>query len=430
MNSNLCAESDNVTHLPLFDDFYNKAENALKNNPGRDSYVLVSTDISNFKYINRLYGYEKANELLQNVAAVLTQDMELNVISCRTHSDHFISMYKYKGTHKDFTSLIEMYSRNFINSNARMYKSVTLHLNNGIYFIGDASENLNYSIDKANIARRAIKGNYCVTSMMFTDDMMCRQEEDAKIIALFDNAIKRDRIRIFYQPKMDIVTHRIYGAEALSRIVDENDKIVPPDVFVPVLENTGKIIELDKYVMRRVFSTIADWIEKGYEPVPVSINLSRMDFSEKNIADNIYREFCNYRIPACYIEFELTESLFFAESDVIIKEVDKLRNYGFRVSMDDFGVGYSNLNSLGILPVDVIKFDRGFVKNSIANEASYQIMLSLIGVLKKINYDIVCEGIETRSDEKMIFECGCDTAQGFLYDKPIPLDVFEEKYIR
>lgn len=428
MNSNSFREFDNVTRLPLFNEFLFEVENILIDNMDDEHYALVSTDVSNFKFINHLYGYDKSNELLQNVARVLTEH-DTNIISCRTHSDHFISMFRFDGSKEEFVKLVEQYSKKFVTRNARQFDSITLHLNNGIYFLNNNEKELNYSIDKANMARRNLKGNYSSTSITFADDMMCRKEEDAKIINLFDNEIRTERIRIFFQPKVDIVSHKVKGAEALSRMVDENEQPISPVSFVPVLENTGKVVELDRYVRRHVFATIKEWIDGGNEPVPISVNLSKMDFYEKNLAENIYKEFKKYNIPSEYIEFELTESLFFQDSEEITREVEKLREYGFRVSMDDFGVGYSNLNSLGILPVDIIKFDRGFVRNSITNESSYQIMLSLISVLKKINYDIVCEGIETRMDEKMVFECGCDMAQGFLYDKPIPIKEFERKYI-
>ncbi len=422
-------DCDIVTGLPLYDTFISDARQLLENSFGLDQYVLVSTDISNFKYINRIYGYDKANRLLQSLITILTEDESKSIACCRTHSDHIISMYRYGGDKVCFAMKIEEYSHRFIKENARFFSSVTLHLNNGIYYLTDPDEDIVYSIDKANIARRASKGNYCVTSVLFADDMMGRKEEDAKIISLFDRALKENRIKVLYQPKIDIISHSIVGAEALSRIYDDNNKLMYPDVFIPVLENSGKIVELDRYVMKSVFATIRNWIDSGKQPVIVSINLSRMHFYGKNVADGIIEEFKQYDIPVKYIEFELTESLFFAEAEIIISEVNKLRNYGFKVSMDDFGVGYSSLNSLGELPVDIIKFDKGFVKSSMGSDAGYQILLSLINVFKKINYEVICEGIETKADEKMIFECGCDVVQGFLYDRPIPIEEFDLKYI-
>ncbi len=423
-------EHDIVTGLPFYDSFISRVKNELGSDFEPNEYVLVSTDISNFKYINRIYGYARANELLKSLIDIVTGDSMNNIVACRTHSDHVISLFRYDGNKSNFTMMVEGYSNEFVRKNSRKFPSVTLHLNNGLYFLNDADEDLLYSIDKANIARRVSKGNYCVTSVLFSDDMMGRKEEDAKILAAFDSALQSDRIKIYMQPKIDITSHTINGAEALSRIYDEDGQLMMPDVFIPVLENSGKVVDLDRYVMHKVFIAIREWIDKGCRLVPISINLSRMHFYTKDVADTIYTDFLRYNIPIEYIEFELTESLFFAEADLIINEISKLRAYGFKVSMDDFGVGYSTLNSLGLLPVDVIKFDKGFVKSSISNDTSYQIFQSLIKVFRKINYNVICEGIETRDDEKMVFECGCDNAQGFLYDRPLEIGLFEDKYLK
>lgn len=419
---------DLVTGLSLYGDFVDTVKKVIENDKSDDCIVLVSTDISNFKYINRIYGYKKADGLLRSLAGFLMDGRLGTVISCRTHSDHIISFFKYNDTRDHFMLELENAGRGFCNKNANRFSSVTLHLNNGVYFIEDRSEELSYSIDKANVARRIAKGNYLVNGVIFEPYMMGRKEEDAKILALFDNALKKKNIKVLYQPKIDIATGKIVGAEALSRMYDHGH-LVCPDIFIPVLENSGKVVDLDRYVMSSVFGSIRRWLDAGLEPVVVSINLSRMHFYEKNVADNIYELFKKYDIPTKYIEFELTESLFFDEVGVIKNEVNKLRAYGFKISMDDFGVGYSNLNALGELPVDIIKFDKGFVKSSMSNESSYQIMLSLINVFRKINYEVICEGIETKADEKMIFECGCDTAQGFLYDKPMEETDFESKYL-
>ena len=419
---------DIVTGLSLYGDFVEKVKGLIENDAGDDCIVLVSTDISNFKYINKIYGYRKANELLKSLAEFLTGADLGTVVSCRTHSDHIISFFKYNESRDSFMHELESQGRKFCRRNSAKFQSVTLHLNNGVYFINDRNEDLSYSIDKANVARRIAKGNYLVNGVVFEPYMMGRKEEDAKILALFDSAVKKKEIKVLYQPKIDIATGKIVGAEALSRLYDDG-QLVCPDMFMPVLENSGKVVALDRYVMESVFSSIRHWMDEGLEPVIVSINLSRMHFYCKDVADNICRLFKKYDIPTKYVEFELTESLFFDDIGVIKNEVNKLRTFGFKISMDDFGVGYSNLNALGELPVDIIKFDKGFVKSSMANEASYQIMLSLINVFRKINYEVICEGIETKADEKMIFECGCDIAQGFLYDKPMEEEDFEKKYL-
>ncbi len=420
--------TDEVTGLPSFDTFSETVEADIKAHFSDTHFVYVSTDISNFKYINRIYGYQKANELLESLSKLMYDSDYGCRCACRTHSDHFIAFFSYEDSHA-FEEYIERIDKSFSRKNARKFPSITLHLNNGLYFLNNPNESISLSFDKANVARRQSKGNYTVTSVHYADEMFGRGESDARVIATFDNALKNDNIAVLLQPKVDISSGELVGAEALSRLYDENGNLMYPDNFIPVLENSGKVVELDKYVLDVVCKTIKEWISKGYKVPPISVNLSRMHFYEKDMAQEIFRRFAKYKIPIEYIELELTESLFFADHEMIISEISKLRDYGFKISMDDFGVGYSTLNTLGTLPVDIIKFDKGFVRSSMGNDASFQIFKSLISVFNNINYEVICEGVETREQEKLIFECGCDTVQGFLYDRPIKIDVFEHKYL-
>lgn len=219
------------------------------------------------------------------------------------------------------------------------------------------------------------------------------------------------------------------GAEALSRLVDKDGKIISPAVFIPALEKTGRIVDLDFYVLSFVLKLIRSWLDKGIEPVPISFNLSRIHFYNENLVENIMELTERYNVPAKYVEIEVTESVFFEEEHLIIDKVEKLREHGYKVSVDDFGAGYSSLNLIGILPVDIIKLDRGFVKDSLKTKRGNDIIKGLIKILNEIELDIVCEGVETAEEEKIISDYGCKEVQGFLYDRPIPVNEFEKKYL-
>ena len=308
-------KTDAITGLPLYDSFLEIAQTEIDNNPSK-MLVLISTDIANFKYVNKIYGYNKANELINELISVIQDDNQEIVCACRTHSDHIISLFRYNGDREDFVKTVDDDSNRFVKRNSRKYPSVSLHLNNGVVFLDDEDDDLIYSIDKANVARRIAKGNYCVTSVVYSSEMMGRKEEDAKIMAMFDHAIKNGNIKTFFQPKMDIKGQKIIGAEVLSRIYDANGNMMMPDTYIPVLENSGKVVELDRYVMRETFSAIRNWIDRGWNVVPVSINLSRMNFYEDNIAEHIYTEFCKYNIPIEYIE-----SLFEKKFPIIAQKI-------------------------------------------------------------------------------------------------------------
>ena len=284
-------------------------------------------------------------------------------------------------------------------------------------------------MDKANVARRTGKGNYSIPCVVYSEHLMDMKENSAKIIPIFDDSFRNQRILVFLQPKICSETRKIMGAEALSRLVDKDGKIISPALFIPALEKTGKIVDLDFYVLSFVLKLIRSWLDKGTEPVPISFNLSRIHFYNEKLVEHILQLTDRYNVPHKYVEIEVTESVFFEEEQLIISKVEKLREHGFKVSVDDFGAGYSSLNLIGILPVDIIKLDRGFVKDSLKTKRGNDIIKGLIKILNEIELDIVCEGVETREEEKIMSDYGCKEVQGFLYDKPIPVNEFEKKYL-
>ena len=309
------------------------------------------------------------------------------------------------------------------------YSKTSVHLNTGVCVIDDFDEQITSIIDKANIARRSVKGNYSVPFAMYTKKLQELKEAESRLIPIFEKALENDEILVYMQPKISVTKGKICGAEALTRLIDDDGKIVPPDIFIPVLENSGKVLDLDWYVMKHVFRKIQEWVAEGRDVVTVSINISKIHFYHDSLVEDIIEEFEKYNISPDYVEFEVTESVFFEESELIIDKIEKLRAYGFKISVDDFGAGYSSLNLIGILPVDIIKLDKGFIKNSLNNRKGMDIIKGLIRILNEIEMDIVCEGIETKDEERVVYEFGCDSMQGFLYDKPIPIGDFESKYI-
>lgn len=422
-------ERDKLTGLLLFNDFLAEATDRLAECDENDTMLVVSTDITKFKYINRLYGYEAGDRLIQQLAEIcIMQDGY--VVACRPYSDHIVSLFDIGNmSWEEFEERLKVIQDNFVAQHKKEFPKASLHLNTGVHVIESKYENIASAIDKANVARRSVKGNYNVPCARYNQKIEESKEGDAKIIPIFDKALEEKSILVYFQPKVSVSENAVVGAEALTRLKDEDGSIIPPDLFINVLENSGKILELDWYVMRYVFAKIRTWLDEGKTPKRVSINLSKLHFYYDNLVTDIIREFDSYDISPEYIEFEVTESVFFEEAQLIISKIEKLRERGFRVSVDDFGAGYSSLNLIGILPVDIIKLDKGFIKNSLGNNKGKNIIKGLISILNEIDMEIVCEGIETREEEKIVYEFGCDSMQGFLYDKPIPVEDFERKYV-
>jgi len=422
-------ERDKLTGLLLFNDFLKEASDKLAECNEKDTMLVISTDITKFKYINRLYGYEAGDRLIQQLAEICVMQ-DGYIVACRPYSDHIVSLFNIgQLTWEEFEEKLKTIQDDFVAQHKTEFPKASLHLNTGVHVIESKYENIASAIDKANVARRSVKGNYNVPCARYNQKIEETKEGDAKIIPIFDKALEDKTILVYFQPKVSVSENAVVGAEALTRLRDDDGSIIPPDLFINVLENSGKILELDWYVMRYVFGKIRQWLDEGKEPKRVSINLSKLHFYYDNLVTDIIKEFDSYNISPEYVEFEVTESVFFEEAQLIINKIEKLRERGFRVSVDDFGAGYSSLNLIGILPVDIIKLDKGFIKNSLGNKKGKNIIKGLISILNEIDMEIVCEGIETKEEEKIVYEFGCDSMQGFLYDKPIPVEDFEKKYV-
>ncbi len=422
-------ERDKLTGLFLFNDFLKVAADKLVASNAEDTMVVISTDITKFKYINRLYGYEAGDRLIQQLAEICVMQ-DGYVVACRPYSDHIVSLFNIGHlTWEEFEEKLKEIQDTFVSKHKAEFPKASLHLNTGVHVIENKKENIASAIDKANVARRSVKGNYNVPCARYNRKIEESKEGDAKIIPIFDKALEDNSILVYFQPKVSVSENTVVGAEALTRLKDEDGNIIPPALFISVLENSGKILELDWYVMRYVFAKIRKWLDEGKTPKRISINLSKLHFYYDNLVTDIIKEFDSYDISPEYIEFEVTESVFFEEAQLIINKIEKLRERGFRVSVDDFGAGYSSLNLIGILPVDIIKLDKGFIKNSLGNNKGKNIIKGLISILNEIDMEIVCEGIETKEEEKIVYEFGCDSMQGFLYDRPIPVEDFERKYV-
>ncbi len=419
---------DRISGLLKFEDFLAEAQYLIRD--AERNFLIIAFDISDFHYLNNQFGYDTGDEVIGDMAEGISSMGDFVVLSCREYSDHFVCLCCCDGyTPEMVEKKLKLYRKNVCETAEKRIDSFPLNLNFGVYYINDRDEYIISAVDKANVARRTGKGNYSIPCVVYSEHLMDMKENSAKIIPVFDDSFRNQRILVFLQPKICSETRRVIGAEALSRLVDKDGKMISPAVFIPALEKTGKIVDLDFYVLSFVLKLIRNWLDKGIEPVPISFNLSRIHFYNENLVENIVELTERYNVPAKYVEIEVTESVFFEEEHLIINKVEKLRERGYKVSVDDFGAGYSSLNLIGVLPVDIIKLDRGFVKDSLKTKRGNDIIKGLIKILNEIELDIVCEGVETAEEEKIISDYGCKEVQGFLYDKPIPVNEFEKKYL-
>ena len=240
-------------------------------------------------------------------------------------------------------------------------------------------------------------------------------------------ALDNHEFQVYLQPKYSTKEEVLSAAEALVRWIHPTLGFISPGKFIPIFERNGFILQLDDYMLTEVAKLQAEWINQGKRLVPISVNVSRAHFAEDNLAEHICSVVDGYNVPHQFIELELTESAFFDDKAVLLETIRKLKSYGFKVSMDDFGAGYSSLNSLKELPLDIIKLDGEFFRSVEDKNRSQLIVGETIALAKKLGMQIVAEGIETREQVDFLASLDCDLIQGFYFSKPLPVSEFEER---
>ena len=421
--------NDKLTNLLFYDDFKEEVGKVIEQSEER--YMLLSGNVSNFKYINNMYGYEQGDQLLKAIADFFITDYDDCIIGCRMHSDRFLALVKVcEDTEEEMGEDLQKLIAKFGEVITPVFPLANIHLNCGAYIIKDEDKNVSEIVDKAEIARKSAKDNYLTSLVFYNKKIEEKAKMEREMIPMFERALRDNRILVYLQPKVAIESGHVVGAEALVRMLDDNGKIVPPMAFIPILERTGMIIKLDFCVLDQVCSFIRKWMDEGIRPIRISVNLSRFDFQEDGSWEQMLQKIKDFDIPREFLEFEVTETIFYDDVEFIINKLRQLRAKGHKVSMDDFGSGYSSLNTVGLMPIDIIKFDRGFVQNSINNQKGLDIMTGLVDIFNKINLEVICEGVETAEEEKTVQQCGCDYVQGYYHDRPLPIAEFESKYMR
>ncbi|MGN0553348.1 MAG: putative bifunctional diguanylate cyclase/phosphodiesterase, partial [Oscillospiraceae bacterium] len=278
----------------------------------------------------------------------------------------------------------------------------------------------------AGSARAAIADESANGVAIFDRALLEAQLWEHKVEEKMQKALENEEFVVYIQPKYNPVTNKLAGAEALVRWINEEDGFIPPGKFIPIFEKDGFIPKLDDYMISHVAKLQAEWLKEGKMLVPISVNVSRAHFATPNLAQHICGLVDVYGVPHRFIEIELTESAFFDDKNILLNTVNELKAAGFKVSMDDFGAGYSSLNSLKDLPLDVLKLDADFFRGGEAERGEI-VVSEAIQLAKKLNMKVVAEGVEKKNQVDFLAEHGCDMIQGYYYAKPMPADEYKEK---
>ncbi len=414
-------DTDSLTGLFTMSLFYHKVQNLLASPESwRQDIAFLHFDIPNFKLYNERYGFKKGDELLCALGRSLHAIFEDGVVA-RFSDDHFVVCYS--GNKENVIPLVEKVHRKMMRAEDADKK---VRVKTGIYYMEDRRPEIGLACDHARLACNSIKGrydvNYCVYDEMLRDNMRKQQY----VVDHIETAIEKEYIQVYYQPVIRIKTGKICGYEALVRWKDPKIGLLSPADFVETLEQFHLIHLIDKYVVQKVCQDYRMLKDAGKPVVPVSVNLSRLDFELCDIFGIIEEARSKYDIPRNMLDLEITESALNDNVGYIKAECDKMRELGYHIWLDDFGSGYSSLNTITEYAFDVIKLDLIFLRSLDKNPKTGKLMQYIITGARGLGLSPLCEGVETEKHLEFLREIGCERAQGYFFGKPMPLEETRE----
>ena len=346
---------DQVTGLLSFNRFREEVDSVIASGKGK-SCLLVYTDLENFKYFNRKYGYAAGDQLLREFTGYIIDTLKKRNTAhfTRVVADQFILFFEEKWNNGSIEA-IKRINNGFIERQQRKYPEAKLRLRTGVYKVEKDCDGASFAIDAANYARRQIQDNSPETVCVYDKTMADLQNMENEIAIGLDKAIKNKEFKIYLQPRFSLTTGKIVGAESLVRWQREDGTILPPDSFIPVYEKNGRIIDLDFYMFEETVKLLANWKEQGIPQRLISINASALHAQNSDTVHRYTTILEKYGVDPALIELELTETATVSDYDHVKQLFAKLQTVGFRTALDDFGAGYSILNTVIDIPVNTVK---------------------------------------------------------------------------
>ena len=387
-----------------------------------NTYCIVAIDIEHFRLFNKLYGRSSGDEVIRYIYTCLKQSaLEYDGIDAYLGGDNFVAFLP------DDDEVLNNIRQKIIKKFSEWNNTSAFFPLFGVYTIKDTSVLPELMYDHAMLALSHAEEDYKWHICRYTMEMESCLEEEVYLLAAIEEGLEKGEFTFFAQPQCNIATGQIVGAEALVRWQKPDGEVLLPGGFIPVLEKNKMIDQLDRHVWEKVCQWLKGWIDQGYSPVPISINVSRIDIYAMDVPKYIFSLLEKYQIPEHLIKIEITESAYTENNNRISHAVNTFRNRGLVVMMDDFGCGYSSLNMLKNIPVDVLKLDMRFLQfKEEERQKSANILESIVNMAGLLHLPIVVEGVENESQEKFVQKLGCRYIQGFYYYKPLPIKKFEE----
>lgn len=416
---------DKITGLFNRDTFIAEAEKLIKKHEN-NYYILSYINIEKFKVINEQLGTDAGDNLLRHVGECLNEiAITMDGIASRNSGDHFAILFPAKYSNSE---LVNKFQKR-VSEIDFLKNPITLRI--GRYHISNTSIPVTTMCDKAMMAESTIIGKYGIYVSEYTEEMNENLIQEQDITNRMEKALKNNEFEAWYQPQYNHATQALIGAEALARWRDsKTGQLIPPYKFIPIFEKNGFIYELDKYIWEEVCAKLNKWIvlqkeNQDFKVLPVSVNISRIDIFHKDFYDTIINLVEKYKIPKDLLRLEVTESAFAEATNEIVNKVKKLLDYGLTIEIDDFGSGYSSLNTLKDVPAQILKLDMKFFEDNGNVERGGNIIESVVRMAKWLGMAVIAEGVEEESQADFLKTIGCYYIQGYFYSKPVPLAEFE-----
>ena len=424
---------DIVERLTFFDDngyrnlrsFIRYLEQLNENNDF-SKRTAVHFNLRHFSLINREIGRSSGDVVIRNYFDLLEKTIGDKGLICRVGGDNFVAIFK----DDILEAVLDILNGVPIVYDVNNTKRIMVSASTGVFRIPDGFiyERPDDIMDRIVSSSRAAKNGGKESIVFFDDDMIVDKEKTMQVQQLFPQAMQKGEFKVFYQPKIDIDTGEIVGAEALCRWFRDG-KVIPPIDFIPILEQTTDICRLDFYMLNHVCRDIRQWLDEGRKVVRISVNLSRKHMMDIDLLERIIGIVDMNRVPHQYIEIELTETTTDVEFRDLKRVVSGLQQAGICTSVDDFGMGYSSLNLIREIPWNVLKVDKSFLPVDNDNEASTRSIMFkyVVAMAKELGLECIAEGVETRNQVQVLRDNRCLFAQGFYFDRPLPIEDFEKR---
>ena len=425
---------DKLTDCYNFEKFRHEASKLLSKDK---NYSLATLNIRNFQYINELIGHNNSDSLLKELTNIMKSSIKAKEIFCRSNADQFyilINDTNKISIEKRILNIMDNICNSISDINIkyplRLYSGIAINDSNSD--IKDISKDLSTDlIHKAEFAQKHIQKTYLNILNFYDKEMHESENLNNSIESTMEAALKNNEFKLFLQPKTDLKTGKILGAEALVRWVNSEGRMIFPNEFIGLFENNGFCVKLDLYMFEKVCQKIRYWIDSKIEPITISINQSKLLFYRTDYVDKLLNIISKYNIPKELIILEVLEGMAIENMNEFNNTLKKLRANGFKISMDDFGSGYSSLNLLASIDIDEIKFDRNFLNEKSPDKKNKleSTLRNMMNLAKDLNISTVVEGVETKEDELLIKRMGCNYGQGYYYSKPISNTEFDLKFM-